>query len=422
MSHETGATLVYHGHFVSLGWQSKHAFCAGAGVTASALLRIGASGYYGARFSLRCDAVRALRPLAFALLVGAAVLGLARPAGATATPVTWCGTDEVSANRVPNLQVSSSHRIRVVYAIPSDGADNFAADASPIATDIGAMDAWWRGQDPTRTPRFDLYPFPGCTTTFGDLDLGFVRLPRPAVSYVTSSGVDISALAVELGATTSQVVKTLVYYDGPTVDPDICGTSFTNGLSGGELGFSFLFLQSDCFTDLGQGGGLARVALHELIHDLGAVPDAAPNDCPPPDNGHVCDSRTDIMYPYTYDGDTLDTAVLDVNRDDYYGHNGAWWDVRNSPWLAHLPQFPLSASALGPGKVAGVPGVAVCGPRCSATLDSDLAVRLVARPAAGSVFLGWRGACTGTGACKVAMNGPKSAVARFGPKPKAKKR
>jgi hypothetical protein len=364
--------------------------------------------------------VRVLRPLVFALLVGAAVVGLARPADAAVAPLTWCGADEVSANRVPNLQVSSSHQIRVVYAIPSDGADNFAQDASAIATDIASIDEWWRGQDPTRTPRFDLYPFPGCTTTFGDLDLGFVRTTSPGATYLGTSNVNIAQLANQIGVSTSQAVKTLVYYNGPVVDPYICGTSFTWPMLGDGLGMSFLFLQANCFSDLGQGGALARVALHELIHNLGAVPDAAPNDCPPPDGGHVCDTSTDIMYPYTYDGETLGTAVLDVNRDDYYGHSGSWWDVQDSPWLVHLPQFSLSAAAKGPGKVAGVPGVAACAPACSATLDSDLTVLLVARPAAGSVFLGWRGTCKGTGACEVAMNGPKSAVAVFGPKPKPK--
>ncbi len=352
-----------------------------------------------------------------ALLVAAAALGLARPADAAATAVTWCGTDEVSANRVPDLQVSSTRQIRVIYAIPSDGVDNFAQDASPIATDVAAIDAWWRGQDPTRTPRFDLYPFPGCTTTFGNLDLAFVRAPHTGAEYLNSSGVDLTALALDLGASTSDSVKTLVYYDGPIIDPNICGTSFTWPLSGGELGFSFVFLHA-CFSDLGQAGGLAWIAAHELIHSLGAVPAAAPNNCPGADSGHVCDTPTDIMYPSVSDGDTLATAVLDVNHDDYYGHTGAWWDVRNSPWLVHLPQFLLSATVGGSGKVAGIPGVPACGHTCTATLDGDLAVRLVAHPAAGSMFLGWRGACKGRAACKLTMRGPRSATALFGPKPK----
>lgn len=370
------------------------------------------------------SAVRTLRLVALALLVGAVALGSARPADAAVPPVTWCGSDEVASNRVPDLQVSSTSQIRVVYAIPSDGTDQFAQDASPIASDVAAIDAWWRGQDSTRTPRFDLYPFPGCATTSGRLDLGFSRLPNPGSSYVDASGVRIERLATDLGASTSESVKTLVYYDGPVVDPRVCGTSFTDPRDGGPLGFSFVFLRASCYTDLGQGGGLARVATHELLHDLGAVPSGAPNECRPPDDGHVCDTSTDLMYPYTYDGATLDTAVLDVDRDDYYDHSSSWWDVRDSPWLAHLPQFTLAATALGPGKVAGVPGASSCAPGCSATLDNDLAVRLVPRPAAGAVFLGWKGACTGTGTCRVKMDAPKSATARFAvkPKPKPKKR
>jgi hypothetical protein len=364
--------------------------------------------------------VRGFPLFVLALAVGAAALGLARPAGAAVTPVTWCGTDEVSANRLPNLEVSSARQIRVVYAIPAEGVDNFAQDASPITTDVAAIDAWWRGQDPARTPRFDLYPFPGCMTAFGGLDLGFVRLQRSGSDYVDASSVKLELLATDLGNSTPDSVKTFVYYDGPIADPQVCGTSFTSPMSGGPLGFSFVFLQSDCYADLGQGGGLARVAAHELIHDLGAVSPAAPNDCLPPNGGHVCDTATDIMYPYTYDGDTLGTAVLDVGRDDYYGHTGVWWDVQDSPWLTHLPQFSLAATALGPGKVAGVPGAPACASGCTATLDSDLTVRLVPRPAAGAVFLGWRGSCTGTSACRVAMDGPKSAVAVFGPKPKPK--
>ena len=218
-------------------------------------------------------------------------------------------------------------------------------------------------------------------------------------------------------------MKTLVYYDGPVVDPGVCGVSFTSPFNGGSpAGFAFVFLRATCYTDLGQGGGIARVTAHELIHDLGAVSHDAPNECTPPNDGHVCDTSSDVMYPYTYDGETLDTAVLDAGRDDYYGHSGTWWDVQDSPWLTHLPQFSLAATARGRGKVAGVPGTPACAPGCSAILDNGLAVRLVARPAVGAVFLRWRGACTGTGACRITMNGPRSATALFGPKPKPKKR
>ena len=40
-------------------------------------------------------------------------------------------------------------------------------------------------------------------------------------------------------------------------------------------------------------------------------------------------------------------------------------------------------------------------------------VALIATPASGSVFAGWSGACTGTGACEVTMNADTSVKAKF---------
>ena len=118
------------------------------------------------------------------------LVALAFPAAAAAAPapVTWCGNDEVAADRVPDLDQASADQVRFVYVIPSDGVDRFAAVASGIATDAAWIDGWWRAQDPTRTPRFDRYPFADCTTTFGALDIGFVRLPKPASAYVVPNG------------------------------------------------------------------------------------------------------------------------------------------------------------------------------------------------------------------------------------------
>ena len=37
--------------------------------------------------------------------------------------VPWCGTGESATNRAPEVELSSTDQIHVVYAIPSDGAD-----------------------------------------------------------------------------------------------------------------------------------------------------------------------------------------------------------------------------------------------------------------------------------------------------------
>ncbi|HVG08457.1 MAG TPA: InlB B-repeat-containing protein, partial [Thermoanaerobaculia bacterium] len=54
-----------------------------------------------------------------------------------------------------------------------------------------------------------------------------------------------------------------------------------------------------------------------------------------------------------------------------------------------------------------------CGSDCSESYPYNTAVALTATPAAGSVFDGWSGACTGTGACNVTMDQARSVTATF---------
>ena len=354
------------------------------------------------------------RVTVYAVVALAAALWIA-PAHAAAT-ATWCGgTQETAQNRVPELQFAQT-QIHVVYAIPSDGPDNFAADAPSIVADVEAIDTWWRTQDPTRTPRFDLYPFPGCPSGFGQLDISFVRLANPASTYQDTTA-RTKRLSDELLRLTSDDLKTLVYYDGPVADNNICGTSaFVAPVDGGRFGGTFVWLQG-CDPDLGSGGETARVATHELIHDLGAEPDTGPpHGCPPPNNGHPCDSSADILYPFVSAGATLASAVLDANRDDYYGHSGSWWDVQDSDWLERLPQFPLTISTTGgKGTIFSSPKGHSCPPACSVLVDNHATVSVGAAPAAGSRLLRWQGDCTGSTSCTVTMVAAKNVMAVFGP-------
>jgi hypothetical protein len=357
------------------------------------------------------DATELPRVLVPAAVLLAAVFWIA-PAYAD-TP-TWCGgTQEVPQNRVPDLQFAPTE-IHVVYAIPSDGADNFAADAPLIAADVGTIDSWWRGQDPTRTPRFDLYPFPGCPAGFGQLDISFVRLANPGTSY-RDTNQRTMRLSNELLGSVSDNVKTLVYYDGPVDDGNICGTSaFTASTEGGRFGGTFVWLQA-CESDLGTGGETARVAAHELLHDLGAEPDTGPpHGCPAPNTGHPCDGNADILYPFVQAGQTLANAVLDVNRDDYYGHSGSWWDVQDSEWLERLPQFPLTIATTG-GNGVVVVGSQSCPPQCSALVDNGATVTIGATPKAGFRLLRWQGDCSGSRDCTLKVDAAKDVTAVFGP-------
>jgi hypothetical protein len=350
------------------------------------------------------------------------VVALAFPAAAAAAPdpVTWCGNDEATQNRVPDLDVASSDQIRFVYAIPSDGTDEFLSVASGIATDAAWIDGWWRAQDPTRAPRFDRYPFPGCPTAFGALDIGFVRLPNPGSWYVRPNGTSLR-LDEDLAGLFPPDEKTVVYYDGRTFDGDVCGeTDYLSDLTGGNTGIAYVYLDSGCdLTPVGNGAS-AEVAAHELLHNLGAVPAQAPHECDT-SGSHACDDPVDVMYPFLAPDTTLDTVVLDSGRDDYYGHGGAWWDVRNSGWLTHLPQRPFSLDVAGQGTLDVTAGATTlpCAAGCSSLqLDDGESVSVQAVPAKGWGFGAWSGSCSGsTRVCTLSVGAETAATATFVPTP-----
>lgn len=350
------------------------------------------------------------------LLVLLCALAFPAAAAAAPSPVTWCGNDEVSADRVPDADLASSDQIRFVYAIPSDGTDDFLATASGIATDAAWIDGWWRTQDPTRAPRFDRYPFPGCTSTFGALDIGFVRLPNRTPYYVRPEDTALR-LDRDLAGRFPPNQKTVVYYDGRTFDGDVCGeTDYLADTTGGDTGIAYVYLDSGCnLTPVGNGAS-AEVAAHELVHNLGAVPDQAPHECSG-SGSHVCDDPNDLMYPTLAPGTTLDSIVLDVGRDDYYGHTGSWWDVRGSSWLTHLPQQPFSLAVAGGGTLVTSTATSLlpCDSGCDALqLDDGEAVSVQAVPENGWAFGSWSGACSGVvTSCTLDVAGPTSATATF---------
>ncbi|MDX6439412.1 MAG: hypothetical protein QOF45_1995, partial [Gaiellaceae bacterium] len=165
------------------------------------------------------------------------------------------------------------------------------------------------------------------------------------------------------------------------------------------------------------------IGAHELVHSLGALPAGAPNFCKPPatvavDHGHPCDSASDILYPFS-DGRPLQQQVLDVNRDDYYAHSGAWEDLQDSGWLSHLdaPQVALSVALVGgTGKVSSdLPGVG-CTTGCTTHWEQGTTVTLEATPGVGLRFVRWSGACTGNGTCFVKLAEAQSVTAVFGPR------
>jgi hypothetical protein len=334
-----------------------------------------------------------------ALLAAAALSALVATA---ANASTWCGTLSTT-DLLP--QTVAGPTIHFFYAYPSDGTDRLAEFGTTMQTDAEAIDAWWRGQDPTRTPRFDLFSF----SCGAQLDITDVKLANTAAELVPFDGRFQKIVGAIAGAALlSPYQIAVIYYDAPEDGQHICGEGGTGDPTRGPA-FAIVFAGSCA------GEPTSVIAAHEMTHALGAVSPPAPHDCPPPDDFHACDSNRDLMYP-AGDGTPLSGLVLDVGRDDYYGASGIGFDVRTSRWLRHLDEPPahLALALKGPGTVkSDVPGVD-CIVTCASDWDGGQTVVLTAAPAPGRRFIRWGGACTGNFAgCTVALTGETSVTALF---------
>jgi uncharacterized repeat protein (TIGR02543 family) len=76
----------------------------------------------------------------------------------------------------------------------------------------------------------------------------------------------------------------------------------------------------------------------------------------------------------------------------------------------------LSLAVVGSGSIASSPSGYSCANTttpCSATLSQGASLTLTATPATGYTFIGWSGACTGTGTCAVTLSAAQSVTATF---------
>jgi hypothetical protein len=81
--------------------------------------------------------------------------------------------------------------------------------------------------------------------------------------------------------------------------------------------------------------------------------------------------------------------------------------------MANGTRLSVEVAGAGSGTVTG--GGIDCPGTCSASEAPQSSVTLSATPAAGSTFIGWSGACTGTGACTVALPYDRNVIATFAP-------
>ena len=331
------------------------------------------------------------------VLVLASALAGAFAQASLAAP--WCGSPSVQ-DRAPAV---AGRTIRVLYVIPSDGADRTVELAPRISGDVDEIAAWWRTQDAEREPRFDRASFP-CGP---QADIITLRLPDSATA-ITPGTVRFERIANAVTATTGTpgYEKHLVYYDGPTDNDRICGQG--GGTADGP-GIAIVYLSS-C-----SGVPTPPVAAHELLHAFGALPAGGPPNACPDTRAHPCDSDTDLLYPFA-DTTPLGSLILDFGRNDYYGHSGGWLDVQDSLWLRLVTrQVPLTLGIAGTGSVeSDIPGVD-CAASCTTEWDAGTSVSLDALAGEGQRFVRWSGACTGTLRCEVALSAAASVGVLFAP-------
>jgi hypothetical protein len=75
--------------------------------------------------------------------------------------------------------------------------------------------------------------------------------------------------------------------------------------------------------------------------------------------------------------------------------------------------FTVRKDGSGAGTVTGGSAGISCGGTCTGTYASGTSVTLTASPATGSYFGGWRGACSGTGACTLTVTADSVVTATF---------
>ena len=105
-------------------------------------------------------------------------------------------------------------------------------------------------------------------------------------------------------------------------------------------------------------------------------------------------------------------------------------EPKNSLFLSFLPAYEVPPEPIpnytvgvtvdgdGLGAVFSTPsGIADCVDHCTHEWPEETRLTLTAVPAAGSTFAGWTGACTGTGACVIAVTSNLDVTATFAPGP-----
>lgn len=237
---------------------------------------------------------------------------------------------------------TAAWKFHVLYVQGSDSSANPATVIPQIRNEVEALDGWFAL--PAQSGRHLNIDRVG-----GVIEVTTIKYQQftrsQLVNWEASAGYPALGQLVDDGYGNGQNRRWLVYFDGNRLD-SVCGIRFRQ--------FTTVFIQNACGTVNGSipasavGGSIggqpntAQVALHEMLHGLGAVPTCAPNYDDNNNPGHTS-TPNDLMYWNA----GVQPKFLDPGRNDYYGHtNTDCLDLEDSVFIAPAPPLPLAA-ALG---------------------------------------------------------------------------
>lgn len=238
------------------------------------------------------------------------------------------GTERSTEDRTDEVTAPQVH---LMYVLPSDGLDRNLDTNGTIETSFGADEKWLGAQSGGRSFRLDTYG--------GKPDISFLRLSRTDADVQSEGAFAREAIEGALKGAGFDKADTLyvVYYDGGSTyacgsgayPPTIEGNTAVLFLQGTPLDGAIQCGSNQFAADVNSPGFWEFVAVHELMHTLGAVPDCAPNETM---SGHISGPANDLMYEGEEETDL--PKALDPGRDDYYGYdNAGCLDIEDSPYL-----------------------------------------------------------------------------------------
>ncbi len=206
-------------------------------------------------------------------------------------------------------------QVRLMYVLPSDGVDRALDTDGTIVRSAASFQAWLATQTPGQALRLD--------TSGAVLDIGFFRLSKTDAEVAARGAFvrdEIEAQMKAAGYTAPGKIYG-VYYDGsssyacgggawPPALPGNVGALYLKGTPPG-----FQPCSGNAFSNEGPPGYWEFSLVHEVLHTIGIVGTCAPHHTRA---GHVSDDNRDLMYA----GDLpWQPSILDIGRDDYYGHS-----------------------------------------------------------------------------------------------------